>query len=469
MRRFICGSLAFASVLAAGEGARASRPRYGGTLAVATAGTIASAAALVTPAESAESGVASRLAGLVFETLVAADESGGIRPLLATAWQKDAGSARWRFRLRADVVMHDGVLLDAARAAAALRATEARWTITIDGDSLVVGLPAERADFLGELAAARHAIAVRTASGAPIGSGPFQIERVDAGRLVLRAHDGYWGGRPFVDRVDVQMGRMPADQRADLEAGRVDLASIQLTDVRRIVQRGLRVVATRPLDVYVLAFEPHRAGSATESSRHALSAAIDRAAMCAVLLQNYCEPAASLLPAWITGYAPLFAERKSPAPRNRVPQPTGEKGLTLRVDPADPLAQTIADRIAVDAREAGWSIAIQAPSGLAPRADLRLLRVRIVAAAAQRSLDAAVDALGARLVALAAADLPASSPSIDVVYPRERALLEHAVIVPVVRVPDVYGVGELVETSRGPLVGPDGAWNLADVWKRPRP
>ncbi len=49
----------------------------------------------------------------VAETLVSADEAGKPLPGLATAWDLTDSGRTWRFKLRSDVVFHDGTPLTA--------------------------------------------------------------------------------------------------------------------------------------------------------------------------------------------------------------------------------------------------------------------------------------------------------------------------------------------------------------------
>ena len=54
------------------------------------------------------------------------------------------------------------------------------------------------------------------------------------------------------------------------------------------------------------------------------------------------------------------------------------------------------DRIAVDARESGFLVTVQAPAGLAPRADARLIRVPLMASSPERVLANLMTAFGSR-------------------------------------------------------------------------
>jgi peptide/nickel transport system substrate-binding protein len=387
---------------------------------------------------------------------------------LATSWEHDASSQRWRFRLRDGVTLHDGSRMQAARVAAALRTRGRAWKVGTDGDTLVIDLERPQVDLPWDLVDTRYGIAIRTTAGDLVGSGPFRLEPTEPRRISLRAHEDYWGGRPFVDAVTIAEGRAFGDAVTSLELGQADFVAVRPTDLRRLVQRGLRSVGSRPLETFVLVFEPHRLTAADDRIRRAVASSIDRAALSTVLLQRQAEPAGALLPSWLSGYAPMLQE-----PTARVPAPPlslEQRQLTLRIDTGDPLAQAVAERIAVDAREAGVTIKVQAPAGLAPRPDARLVRVAFEVTTPDRALAGAMAALGSRTTVLATAEVPpAAGAPIDAVYRIERALLDRDVIVPIVHLPVVYGLGERVESWNGPAVSPAGAWNLANIWLRSDP
>jgi peptide/nickel transport system substrate-binding protein len=474
MKRFTFASAAIASAVALPIALHAARPHYGGTLRIEMPGVIRTFDPAASSADSAESTARARVLPLVFETLVATDAAGGLRPQLATSWERDGAGQRWRFRIRDAVTLHDGSRLQPAHVAAALRARERAWKVGVDGDVVVIEPDRAQPDFPWEMADARNAIAIRTATGDLVGSGPFRLEPTEPRRIVLGAHEDYWGGRPFVDAVHIAEGRALGDALASLELGRADFVPVRPLDLRRLVQRGLRSAGSRPLETFVLVFEPHRATPSDQAVRHVVATVIDRATLSTVLLQRQSEPAAALLPPWLSGYAPMFQSASPPLPasaRTAVASlPLERRALTLRVDSADPLAQAIAERIAVDVREAGITIKVQAPAGLAPRPDVRLLRLTFDATTPDRVLAAIIGTLGARVVSLATSEAPPATPPpgapLDAVYRMERVLLERDVIVPVVHLPAIYGLGERVESWGGPAVWPSGGWNLANIWLR---
>jgi len=457
--RFIASAIASAALIV--TSLQAARPHYGGTIAMQTNDVVGS----LDPSAVDAAGAATRerLLPLVFETLVTVDGAGGLRPLLATAWEHDAQARQWRFHLRPQVVLHDRSILDAPRVAAVLSARERAWTVLADGDGITIADERAPADLPWAIADSSHAIAIRTASGALVGSGPFTLDRLEPARIMLRAHDDYWGGRPFVDGVQISQGRPSRERLAGLESGRADLAPVAPTDLRRLADRGLRTAASRPLILYVLVFEPHRTQAPDDGLRTALAASIDRAALSAVVLQRQAEPADGLLPAWISGYEPLLGSTVRPASPLR--PAIMRQALVLRIDPGDPLARPIAERLAVDARARSLDVSVQAPVGLAPRPDVRLVRVTLPATTPDRALGVAMQAIGARATAVPGGPPPPGSP-LAIVFNVERSVLRYNTVIPVVHVDELLGIGDRIETWNEPSVSPSGAWNLASVWLR---
>ena len=462
MKPFTSRCLALASAIAAGVVLDAARPQYGGTLRVEIDAAVASLDPSAAAADATQEAARDRVAALVFEPLTTI-EPDGLRPLLAASWQSDARGTRWRFQLRSGVLLHDRTTLEPWQVAASLRAIEPAWKVTAEGDAVAIETSDATPDLPWTLADARHAIVVRGAGGALAGTGPFRIDHVDASRVLLKAHEPYWRARPFVDGVQIDMGRRLESQVADLESGRADIVSVRAIDARRITSRGLRVAASRPLELVALIFEPHRAGDAAAAWRRTLAATVDRDAICSVVLQGQAVPARSLLPDWISGYARLVSahdgQTLSPAAVGALP--IDQRTILLRVDAADPVTQAIAERLAVDARAAGFAVRVQAPVGLAPRADARLVRVAVPPTTPDRAFVQTTARLTPRGWPVIA---PPNGTALDATYRAEQALLDRLVVVPVVHVSELYGVGERVGSSLHAAARPIGGWDLADLW-----
>jgi peptide/nickel transport system substrate-binding protein len=268
-------------------------------------------------------------------------------------------------------------------------------------------------------------------------------------RAVFTADENAAGGRPFLDSVEIQLGRPFREQALDLETGKADLIELGSNEIRR-APAGRKTWSSQPVRIIALAFNPHMEDARI---REALALAVDRATIWSVLLQRQGEPSAALLPQWLSGYAFLFSAAAD-LPRARS-LAAGGRPLTLGV--TDPALRTIADRILLNARDAGIALTI-APAGA--NADVRLMEARVPSTDAARSLAALSAAFG----------LP-ESPRTDTpeaIYLAERALLEEHRVIPLVHLPDVYGVASRVKG--GPGITPLGEWRFGDLWiEAPRP
>jgi peptide/nickel transport system substrate-binding protein len=278
-------------------------------------------------------------------------------------------------------------------------------------------------------------------------AGPFSIARWEAGHSAsYAAEENAPGGRPFLDAVEVVMGRSLRDQAADLELGRADVVELGWNEARRAVA-GRRIWSSYPVRVVALVFGPRVEDARV---REALALAVNRAAIHNVLLQGQGEISGSLLPQWISGYAFLF-DMTADVNRARslvASVPAAARSFTLGVD--DPALRPVADRIALNARDAGLSVSV----GPAAGADVRLAEARIVTRDGARAL-----------AALAAAfwqPAPARADTPEALYAAERALLEGFRVVPLFRVPVLYGVGPRVKG--GPGITPLGEWRFENLW-----
>src|SRR5690242_14251242 len=327
MRRTMWRSIAAASALFALAALldAARRPRYGGELRVEMRANLRT----LDPAEAPEDPAALAAQRLwqpvVFETLVRLDDHGQPQPWLATSWSHDPARKSWIFAARKDVKFHDGTPWQPAGGA--------------------ISFPDDRRieQILRELAGARNAITMRAADGTLLGTGPYRIAKWDAGKsATLAANDQYWGGRPYLDSIGIQMGRSLTDQANDFQVNRADVVEIGLRDLRSAKQRGTLTSETPPMETVALVFEN---GRVPPNVRAALALSIDRAAIHNVLLQRQGEISGALLPRWLSGYAFLFsAERDLAKAKQLAP---AAMPLSFAYDRDDPMIRPIGERIAL--------------------------------------------------------------------------------------------------------------------------
>jgi MarR-like DNA-binding transcriptional regulator SgrR of sgrS sRNA len=416
-----------AIAVAALEAAR--RPHYGGTLRIEMHAAVANLDPAGKPADSAEADAKEKLTGQVFENLIRIGENGEPQPHLALSWTHDAAHKRWLFAARPRVLLHNGIAWDPPGG-----------TVAVDDRK-----PIE--EILRNLAKPESAVVVHAPDGSLLGTGPFRIAKWDAKKsLTLEAHDGYWRGRPYLDAIDVQLGRAQRDQALDFELAKTDVIELPLSEVRRTQQRGGKVVASAPVETLALVIDSGKPDP--DRLREALALSIDRAAIHNVLLQRQGEIAGALLPQWLTGYAVLFpTERNLPRAKELA---AGVQPLAFAYDRQTPLLRSIAERIALNAGEAG--IVLRPVSGGA--ADVRLVELRITSLDAGYALADLASALQSPL-----AMTPAANPSN--LYELERALIGSRRVIPLFHLPAAYQLGANVHGLATPMAD---QWRLADVW-----
>jgi ABC-type transport system substrate-binding protein len=309
------------------------------------------------------------------------------------------------------------------------------------------------------------------------GSGAFRLSAWEAGKsAVFAANEDYRAGRPFVDSIEIQMGRSTHERLLDLELNKADFAQIPAELARQATDHGVRVSASQPDELLALVFLKGRTATENARVREAIARCIDRAAIVNFILQKEGEPAGGLLPQWSSGTAFLFpTETDARSAKEIWSQISPSPKLVLGYDSADTLEQSVAERIVVNAKEAGISLVSRAipnagtASGHAGsealrgdtmHADARLIRLRMPSPMPRVALASFIDVLGP-LGGIEAGPLPENASPEDI-YNNERSIISGGRVVPLVWMPQVYGLNARVRDWKQPAAGE--SWPLADVW-----
>lgn len=496
LRSAVLNSVLLAAAVTSGG---AVNPRYGGTLRVEVrAGSVS-----LDPREwqvgSLEEAANEKLAALLFERLVALDDYGRFQPVLATEWSHDASEKRWEFAIRAGVKFSDGTTLTADDVAAALRPLlTGTQQVSARDKGVVIQSSVPAPDLLKQLASGRYFIYRVLENGALVGSGPFVVEAAPAsmgqggeqnsavtpagpaaraalhdGHLFFRANLEAWSGRPFVDEIDVTLGVPPLRAMFDLQLGKADLIELAPDLVPRAKQANLRIWSSEPVTLYGLCFDETQGAASDVRLREALALSLDSGTMANVLLEKQAEPAAALLPQWLSGYAFLFnvdtnleraKELRRALPANEA---AGGEPLHLRVDPAGDLAKLLGERVAVNARQAAILVQVlnrslvhagATSSGpTEPHAGVHLFAWHY----SSLSPRAELDSLFAAYNLTEPSEVNVTANQHEELYEREKRVLEEWRVLPLVTEAESVGLGP---TVRDWTPARWGEWHLADVW-----
>jgi MarR-like DNA-binding transcriptional regulator SgrR of sgrS sRNA len=422
-----------------------SRPHYGGTLRLA----VREAPQTLDPATA---GVPAELSRLLFETLVVLDEHGRPQPLLATSWQAEPGNQRWRVFLRTSVSFHDGKPLDSATVAASLRNSNPEWKVIAAGDLVIIETESAAPDLPSVLALARNSIVRRDSAGKLSGTGAFAIAQWDAGRhATLVVNEEYWAGRPFLDSVEVDFAKNDHDLMLSLDLGKADVVEVAAENIHRARTENRIVMTSQPQELMALVFARDPNSDEEIHARNALALSIDTTAVNNVVLQGGGEPTGALLPNWISGYAFVFPVGGN-SDRARQERALGKRfpALTLGYDPSDTVARVIAERILLNARDAGITLQLSSSGS----SDVRLVRIPLASSDPQVALLDLANTLQLPPPKLA-------NGSVSDLYSAEKTMLQSHRVIPLLHLRSAIALRPNVHDWN---VLPDGAWQVGSVW-----
>lgn len=268
----------------------------------------------------------------LFDGLTRLDEEGRLQPALASSWEL-VEPTRWRFELRPGVRYANGRPFDAGAAAQVIQ-----WLISGPGRATVIGN-----ELRGIIAAAATApltleIVTKEAdpilpkrmvgalmvepetwnrlgpdgfSLAPVGTGPFLLERWDQRkrRAYARLNPHRWRASTFARLEFVELPDAAVRTQALLSRD-VDLTTVEIEEIDRLKDRGYPVIAAPSMSVMSVVFITERPAPAPlrdQRVRQALNYAVDRETIARTLLRGLSRPAGQPAPSVSFGYDPALA------------------------------------------------------------------------------------------------------------------------------------------------------------------
>jgi len=288
-----------------------------------------------------------------------------VMPCLAAGWDLSTDSRTWTFVLRKGVRFHNGrevraedvkyslerllnprvksphgwllEMVDGAREYASGKASTVRGIRVTGTYTVVISLEHPYNPLLSNLAYTGAAILAREAAERPefarkpVGTGPFRLDLWEENsRIVLAANEDYFEGRPFLDRVEMDLATRN-DEYVDLfRAGRLDTMAAQ-SDVLRDAELSRQVRRCPSLSVQYMGMNMRKPGMADKRLRQALNYAIDKDQV----VPTYGGRARHLagpLPSGLFGHDPsLKGYRYDPAMARRLVSEMGGVRQTLKL------------------------------------------------------------------------------------------------------------------------------------------
>lgn len=233
---------------------------------------------------------------MVFDPPLERDARLELEPALVTRWEMAPDGRSLELMLRDDVAFHDGSRLTSADlrwsflerlhavpgldAARVWRRLEAIETPSRDRAVLRFDGPAPWAvawlGFLGSFVVPRG-----RGAGDGVGSGPFRlVEHRPGERIVLERHEAWWGPKPALKRVVLEIMREAGARVAAVQSGRVDMAvGVPARELPRLGARPELEAEMRLASRLVLLQARDDGGFADANVRLAAHHAIDKEAL----------------------------------------------------------------------------------------------------------------------------------------------------------------------------------------------
>ncbi|HEV2557933.1 MAG TPA: ABC transporter substrate-binding protein [Microvirga sp.] len=258
--------------------------------------------------------------GTIYEGLTAIDKDLRIVPGLAEAWTVSDDNRTYRFKLRQNVMFHDGSPMTAEDAAASIRRVQSKEIASplasrlaavesasaVDAQTLEVKLKEPSAPLLASLATLAVVPKAFEANKealqkTPVGTGPFKFQEWQPnGFILLGRHDRYWeAGAPKLAGVKLNIVPESATRQVGLANGQYQmLPSIDGATAMQLKGRpSVRLAETLELAYTLIGMNVSKPPFDNPKVREAVNTALNRQEMVEAALFGAGVPAGPLSPA----------------------------------------------------------------------------------------------------------------------------------------------------------------------------
>ncbi len=274
----------------------------------------------------------------IYDTLVQYKEgSTELEPGLAESWESSEDGLTWTFNLRKGVTFHDGTPFNADAVLFSLNRQHDKthpyhdvggsyvyWEDTglagivdkitaSDEYTVNIKLKTAYAPFIYTIAITPFAIVSPTAvkkyvekySNNPVGTGPFIFERWDRkDKIVLKANENYWGGRPKIHRVIFRSIPDNAVRLIELQQGNLDIMEFPNPDDLQQIQNddSIELLSQPGTNIGYLALNMEKPPFDNNKVRLAINHAINKSEIIKHLYQGLGMPAKNPIPPTLWSY-----------------------------------------------------------------------------------------------------------------------------------------------------------------------
>ena len=238
------------------------------------------------------------LFSLVYEPLIAVNESGELTPCLAAKWSRFAGDERsWLISLRESAVFHSGERLcadDVVHSFTSLKrhGAESYYSQTLSAvasmvkvDEFTVRITMSNTGIL-ELYALDFPI--KRADGSVFnGTGPYAVTQYSDERITLRANENWWDRTPYISSIEFLARENNDTALASYSAGQLDLVPTAQLSASRFGETGVtNVIDHMTQGMETLLFNHRRHPTMDADFRRAISRAINRSPIISNIYMN---------------------------------------------------------------------------------------------------------------------------------------------------------------------------------------
>jgi len=149
----------------------------------------------------------------------------------------------------------------------------------------------------------------------PIGTGPYKLAEYELNsRIVLERYDNYWGPKPKIGRVTIQIIKDPSARVAAIQSGQVDCTiNVPVREVQRFAQDNAFAAEITPITRVILLNVRADLAFADKNVRLAAHHAIDKMALSKAFYGGAAVPLSVLATPGTPGYIPDFTFKYDPA------------------------------------------------------------------------------------------------------------------------------------------------------------